>query len=643
MRNGVLFLWILFTAGLAAQTDGLGPKLLAAIRKGDVSAVHELLRDNADPNSHDETGASALMYAAAFSSPECMRLLITKGADVDGVNQVHATALMWASPEPEKVKLLLSKNAGVNIRTDDGQSALLLAARRPGNIETVRLLLSHGADPKAVDKDGVGFLRIAYGQGDAALEQAARTAGLECTRLEQLGDEPVLTALGSGDKDLIATVFRLGASPNELIKMESAHVPAMGLLAFAGATPPIQILLDHGANPNVKSDRGFTPLMMAAAADTPDLELIRMLVQKGADVNARDQKGRTVLDWALTQGETEVSKYLRSAGAKSTPLPPPPAPVAEPRNARAALETLFPRLQPISKAFFGRFGCISCHAQSLPAMAVAHARAQGIPVDAELATHPDKATMAMWTPFRESLMQGNCHVVPGFVANVSYGLFSLADEGFQPNRNTDAAALCLAHSQRADGSWNIDDIRPPLGNSVIKYTALAVRGLGVYLPLGRRDELKSRLERARDFFRKAQPKDTQALAFLLLGMHWAGMAPEIPSVRDRLLALQREDGGWAQLPGMDPDAYATGHALHALQTAGGLSVAAVSYQKGIRYLLRTQLEDGTWFVRSRAFGFQPYFDAGFPHGSDQFISAAASSWAAIALADSLEPPKRAAR
>ena len=167
MRNGVLFLWILFTAGMAAQTGGLGPKLLAAIRKGDVSAVHELLRDNADPDSHDETGATALMYAAAFCSPECMRLLIARGADVDGSNHVHATALMWASAEPEKVKLLLSRNAAVNIQTDDGQSALLLAARRPGNIETVRLLLSRGADPKAVDKAGIGLLRIAYGQADA--------------------------------------------------------------------------------------------------------------------------------------------------------------------------------------------------------------------------------------------------------------------------------------------------------------------------------------------------------------------------------------------------------------------------------------------------------------------------------------------
>jgi hypothetical protein len=51
--------------------------------------------------------------------------------------------------------------------------------------------------------------------------------------------------------------------------------------------------------------------------------------------------------------------------------------------------------------------------------------------------------------------------------------------------------------------------------------------------------------------------------------------------------------------------------------------------------LRTQLEDGTWLVRSRGFGFQPYFETGFPHGRDQFLSTAATSWAAIALAFTL--------
>lgn len=63
------------------------------------------------------------------------------------------------------------------------------------------------------------------------------------------------------------------------------------------------------------------------------------------------------------------------------------------------------------------------------------------------------------------------------------------------------------------------------------------------------------------------------------------------------------------------------------------SVGATSaaYQRGVEYLLRTQLEDGTWFMQTRAFAFQPHVDTGFPHGANQFIAAAATSWAAIAL------------
>ena len=77
-------------------------------------------------------------------------------------------------------------------------------------------------------------------------------------------------------------------------------------------------------------------------------------------------------------------------------------------------------------------------------------------------------------------------------------------------------------------------------------------------------------------------------------------------------------------------AFATGRALVALQTAG-LPVSDGVYQKGVKYLLSTQQEDGSWFVRSRSMTFQPYFDSGFPHGFDQWISAAGTSWATLAL------------
>jgi hypothetical protein len=88
---------------------------------------------------------------------------------------------------------------------------------------------------------------------------------------------------------------------------------------------------------------------------------------------------------------------------------------------------------------------------------------------------------------------------------------------------------------------------------------------------------------------------------------------------------------------MGPDAYATGQALYALQAAGVAS-GTPAYRKGADYLLRTQLEDGTWFVQSRGFGFQPYLETGFPHGRSQFISAAATSWAAMALTHTLPAP-----
>ena len=146
----------------------------------------------------------------------------------------------------------------------------------------------------------------------------------------------------------------------------------------------------------------------------------------------------------------------------------------------------------------------------------------------------------------------------------------------------------------------------------------------------------ARVSRAADFLRSATPSDTQEQTFKLLGLLWAGAAPsEIAVQREALVALQREDGGWGQWPSMASDAYATGQALFALHAAG-TAVDAPVYRKGVSYLLATQLEDGTWFVRTRAFGFQPYFETGFPHGRSQFISTAATAWAATAVAYSLE-------
>ncbi|HEU0006816.1 MAG TPA: hypothetical protein VFS12_12570, partial [Terriglobia bacterium] len=77
--------------------------------------------------------------------------------------------------------------------------------------------------------------------------------------------------------------------------------------------------------------------------------------------------------------------------------------------------------------------------------------------------------------------------------------------------------------------------------------------------------------------------------------------------------------------------YATGQVLVALREAGSITPRDAQYQRGVRYLIESQLEDGSWLVKTRAPSFQPYFDSDFPHGYDQFISAAATNWAVRAL------------
>jgi N-acyl-D-amino-acid deacylase len=98
-----------------------------------------------------------------------------------------------------------------------------------------------------------------------------------------------------------------------------------------------------------------------------------------------------------------------------------------------------------------------------------------------------------------------------------------------------------------------------------------------------------------------------------------------------LLKLQREDGGWAQLPEMKSDAYSTGQALTALKQSNLLKASSLQYKRGVGWLLKNQKADGSWQVKTRSKPIQKYFESGFPHGQDQFISISATCWAVMAL------------
>ena len=221
---------------------------------------------------------------------------------------------------------------------------------------------------------------------------------------------------------------------------------------------------------------------------------------------------------------------------------------------------------------------------------------------------------------------------PEPVHTKGYELFGYAAENLPADEYTDSWVHHLSIIQGRDGQWFNNLPRPPLQTGDIGATALAVHALQRYPLPGRKAGFAKQIRRARQWLWGAKPENNEGRVYQILGLAWAGepVRKLQPLARD-LRAEQSADGGWSQLPGTRSDAYATGQAVYALRVGAGMGSLDPAIERGLRFLLATQLEDGTWHVRRRAFPFQPTMNSGFPHGRDSWISAAATSWAVLAL------------
>jgi hypothetical protein len=281
--------------------------------------------------------------------------------------------------------------------------------------------------------------------------------------------------------------------------------------------------------------------------------------------------------------------------------------------------------------FVRQTGCVSCHHNSLVSAAVAAARTGGFTVNERTAARHAETIGAYLESWRERTLQNI--FIAGQTDTISYLLFGLAADRYPPDPGTDAQAIFLKRRQAADGHWPINTIRPPIESNDIEVTAVSMRALQAFAPPARAAEFARAVDRARDWLARANATTTEEHAFKLLGLSWAHATPdEIARAARTLIASQRNDGGWAQADRMTSDAYATGEALVALRESGAADLSSPAYRKGVEFLLRTQFEDGSWFVESYAVPIQPYFDSGFPYGVNQWISAAATAWATQALA-----------
>jgi ankyrin repeat protein len=219
-------------------------------------------------------------------------------------------------------------------------------------------------------------------------------------------------------------------------------------------------------------------------------------------------------------------------------------------------------------------------------------------------------------------------------------MFTATEIGTPRNFGLSAFARTIAGLQREDGHWMSWDARPPQMYGAFASTAYSLRTLQRYASPRMQADTQARVERARRWLETHEPSSTEDAIYRLLGLAWAAAGqPGAKRAMDALLALQRTDGGWSQGAGFVSDAYSTAESLYALHTAG-LAVTDPVYKRGLQFLTSTQAPDGSWLVRSRMVGpaplSPPYFESGFPYGKDQFISATATAWSAIALMLTME-------
>jgi S1-C subfamily serine protease/ankyrin repeat protein len=252
------------------------------IRPNDFPAADQLRRAlgaGADVNAKAADKTTALMHMAC-GSPDCVRLLLDYGADVNEADAGGYTALMNSTGlgEIDCARLLLDAGAAANAKDYRGETALLLLSQSQfKDASLAKLLIEHGADVNAKADDG---------------------------------DTPIMeSVLDSFRPDYVKVLLDSGADPNS---RNSDEVPVLQLAIIfdMGTTDNIKLLLDHGADVNGTDNGGGTALMQACFNGY--LDAVKLLLANGADVNARDKGGAT----ALGQAKNDViARTLTQAGA----------------------------------------------------------------------------------------------------------------------------------------------------------------------------------------------------------------------------------------------------------------------------------------------------------------------------------------
>jgi ankyrin repeat protein len=308
----------------AAQATGETP-LMVCSRTGNVETVKLLLAHGADPDAKEtQQGQTALIRAVAEKHPDVVRALIDGGEDVRARSKGGFTALLFAAQQGEiaSARMLLAAGADVNATTPKNGTPLVVAAAS-GREEFAIFLLENGADPNAADSYGVTALHYAIPRGIAGIDSVSIIFRpySEVPPTNMPGLVKALLAHKANPNVQIAKDFPpYSRSPYALQTSLVGQTPFL-LAAAAADIDLMRILLDGGADPHIKSRDGSTALMMAAGVgriderennrdDANALEAAKLALMRGDDINAANARGRTALHGAAGIGANGLVQFL---------------------------------------------------------------------------------------------------------------------------------------------------------------------------------------------------------------------------------------------------------------------------------------------------------------------------------------------
>lgn len=315
---------------------GLNDSLIMAASHGDAKEVMESLVAGADPEAASHAGVTPLLAAAFGGNLDAVQAVVSRGAQVNRVPHGFQ-AWTWTGAKLPLGQQALAEAASL------GDTALILAAQL-GHKDIVAYLLDHDADPKLANPQGDTPLSVAAEQGHDKIVAMLLAKGVNpnegqtnvpsYTADAVIGikpderNSPLSKAAQGGYEKTVEVLLANGADPNV---RGFAGKTALYLAVELGYINVTNLLLDHRADPNIRSTSGVTPLM--EAAKNGRVEIVSSLIAHHADLDAREGDdglpgtldvsagtGMTALMMAVVGGHPDVVKELLDAGADTTIL-----------------------------------------------------------------------------------------------------------------------------------------------------------------------------------------------------------------------------------------------------------------------------------------------------------------------------------